>query len=459
MLHAATFLFMPLAVIDLSQPFAQSENHNANPGASVLLNAQRSDVLGFAVVKAGQLVASSAASERQNVWSVTKTWVATAIGILVQNNILNVSTTLEAALPDVNWNAVSAANAKRAITIEQMLSMSSGLTAPCLAYGPQGTVEQALNSPQFTASQVGRQNYLCSGSILSYVIYQQTGRTPLQYASEHLFPSLGISRSVAWSPAHGSNSINEAGHGLVLAPFELAKLGSLYRQGGVTGGASSTQLIPSSFVAASSVDQLAQRIPASYFSYLGMRCTFKSNGAGYGYMKWIFTTASGPADCAQGRAGQFICTFPDLDVIIAITSRGTTDYSSSCELLDLVASGLDFDSSSAPGIIGIVVGGVAAVVTLAAVIILALWLSRTGCFKSNNKVEGPRAAAEEAAAQAPARARGFAQQAIMDEGTLAQLKALAELKAAGVLTDEEAEEEKATILAAAKAATSASSQC
>ena len=70
------------------------------------------------------------------------------------------------------------------------------------------------------------------------------------------------------------------------------------------------------------------------------------------------------------------------------------------ELLDLVASGLDFDSSSAPGVIGIVVGGVAAVVTLAAVIILALWLSRSGCFKSNNKVEGPppRAAAEEAAA-------------------------------------------------------------
>ena len=61
-------------------------------------------------------------------------------------------------------------------------------------------------------------------------------------------------------------------------------------------------------------------------------------------MKWLFSTASGQADCALGHQGQFICTWPDLDVIIAITSRDSTDYTSSCELLDLVASGLDFDA-------------------------------------------------------------------------------------------------------------------
>ena len=334
------------------QHFWNAPKHNANAGASRLQSAQQLDVLGFAVVKNGQLVASSAARERQNVYSVTKTFVATLIGIMIQNGDLTVSTTLEAALPNVNWAQVSSANEKRAITIGQMLSMSSGLTANCYSYGPQGTVEQTLSSPQFSAAQVGRHNYLCSGSILSYVIYQLTGRTPLQYANEHLFPALGISRSITWSPTYGANGIHEAGHGLVLDPIELAKLGSLYRQGGVTGGNSSTQLIPASFATASNVDQLTQRISSWSLFYLGQRCVFKSSGAGYGYMKWLFSTASGQADCALGHQGQFICTWPDLDVIIAITSRDSTDYTSSCELLDLVASGLDFDadvsSSSSP---------------------------------------------------------------------------------------------------------------
>ena len=439
-LRAATFLSIALpaqaqtAVIDLSRPYTNSPKHNANAGASRLQSAQQLDVLGFAVVKNGQLVASSAARERQNVYSVTKTFVATLIGIMIQNGDLTVSTTLEAALPNVNWAQVSSANEKRAITVGQMLSMSSGLTANCYSYGPQGTVEQTLSSPQFSAAQVGRHNYLCSGSILSYVIYQLTGRTPLQYANEHLFPALGISRSITWSPTYGANGIHEAGHGLVLDPIELAKLGSLYRQGGVTGGNSSTQLIPASFATASNVDQLTQRISSWSLFYLGQRCVFKSSGAGYGYMKWLFSTASGQADCALGHQGQFICTWPDLDVIIAITSRDSTDYTSSCELLDLVASGLDFDaevsSSSSPppttrptqrhtpspppsqhtldrtpaqaassssSVIGIAVGGVAGVVVLVALIVVASRLTKKP--KSEN-VEG--AAGTELAVQTAA---------------------------------------------------------
>ena len=440
-LRAATFLSIALpalaqtAVIDLSRPYTNAPKHNANAGASRLQSAQQLDVLGFAVVKNGQLVASSAARERQNVYSVTKTFVATLIGIMIQNGDLTVSTTLEAALPNVNWAQVSSANEKRAITIGQMLSMSSGLTANCYSYGPQGTVEQTLSSPQFSAAQVGRHNYLCSGSILSYVIYQLTGRTPLQYANEHLFPALGISRSITWSPTYGANGIHEAGHGLVLDPIELAKLGSLYRQGGVTGGNSSTQLIPASFATASNVDQLTQRISSWSLFYLGQRCVFKSSGAGYGYMKWLFSTASGQADCALGHQGQFICTWPDLDVIIAITSRDSTDYTSSCELLDLVASGLDFDaevsSSSSPppttrptqrhtpspppsqhtldrtpaqaassssSVISIAVGGVAGVVVLVALIVVASRLTKKPP-KSEN-VEG--AAGTELAVQTAA---------------------------------------------------------
>ena len=82
------------------------------------------------------------------------------------------------------------------------------------------------------------------------------------------------------------------------------------------------------------------------FLNLGTACKFKSAGAGYGYLKWLFTTESGPIDCAMGHQGQFICTWPDLDLIVAITSSDSTGYTSSCQLLDRVAAGLDFNTTT-----------------------------------------------------------------------------------------------------------------
>jgi len=45
---------------------------------------------------------------------------------------------------------------------------------------------------------------------------------------------------------------------------------------------------------------------------------------------------------------QFICTWPALDLVVAITSEFFTDDSTSCRLLTLVAQGLDFDSDDEP---------------------------------------------------------------------------------------------------------------
>ena len=180
--------FTHAAIIDLSGNLPVATNHNANPGASALRDAAvKDDILGYAVVKGGELVASAGPTWEENVWSVTKTWVATLIGIMMQKGIIAPTTTLETALPSVDWNAVASSEKKKAITIAQIMSMSSGLKASCDYYGAQDTVESVLNSPTFADGEVGSFNYLCSGSILSYVIYQQTGKTPLTYAREELF--------------------------------------------------------------------------------------------------------------------------------------------------------------------------------------------------------------------------------------------------------------------------------
>jgi CubicO group peptidase (beta-lactamase class C family) len=337
--------FTHAAIIDLSGNLPVATNHNANPGASALRDAAvKDDILGYAVVKGGELVASAGPTWEENVWSVTKTWVATLIGIMMQKGIIAPTTTLETALPSVDWNAVASSEKKKAITIAQIMSMSSGLKASCGYYGAQDTVESVLNSPTFADGEVGSFNYLCSGSILSYVIYQQTGKTPLTYTREELFPALGMNDEIVWSPTHGSNDIQESGHGLVLGPHDLAKLGQLYLQGGLTGGSESTELISADFVNASSSNQLIS--PMSIYQCCVCKF-FKSDDAGYGYMQWLHKTASGPANCALGHQGQFICNWPGLDLAIAITSNEFTGYDSSCRLLGLVATGLDFESLTA----------------------------------------------------------------------------------------------------------------
>lgn len=48
----------------------------------------------------------------------------------------------------------------------------------------------------------------------------------------------------------------------------------------------------------------------------------------------------------SGHAGQWICTWPERDLVVAITSSWMTDYSSSCKLLSLIGSGLlDFEKN------------------------------------------------------------------------------------------------------------------
>ncbi len=328
-------------VIDLEKPLPVAPHHNDNPGARALLDAKSFDIFGYAVLKGGELVASWGPTAKGNVWSVTKTWVATLIGILIQKGILaSTSATLENALPTVDWSSVPQGEQRKRITIRQVLSMSSGLQANCMWYGDQSTAAKTVGSPPFNPSAAGTFWYLCSGSILSYVVRELTGKTPLAFANEELFPALGISRAVEWDPKHGVDRVEEGGHGLILYPNELAKLAQLYIQRGVAGP-SGKQIIPAQFADASRTSALSHRISASELAYLGpsYRCTFKANGAGYGYMTWLFDTNAGPANCAVGHQGQFICTWPDIDVSISITSSTGTDYSSSCKLLDVIASG------------------------------------------------------------------------------------------------------------------------
>ena len=82
--------------------------------------------------------------------------MATLIGILDHTttaSTFSLDWTLEEALPDVDWFSVSQKGEKKQITVRQILSMSSGLSANCIDYGPQDSAEAVLSSPTFTDSE------------------------------------------------------------------------------------------------------------------------------------------------------------------------------------------------------------------------------------------------------------------------------------------------------------------
>ena len=75
-------------VVDLSATFPVAANPTPTP-VRQLSDTVANDVLGYAVVKGGELVASAGPSWEEDVWSVTKTWVATLIGVMMQNGTVS----------------------------------------------------------------------------------------------------------------------------------------------------------------------------------------------------------------------------------------------------------------------------------------------------------------------------------------------------------------------------------
>ena len=132
-------LFLPLAaltVVDLSQPWAEAPGYNANTAATTLAAAVNSNTRSYLLLKGGKKVAEYyrpdvSETDTSLMWSTTKSWSSLLIGILVDAGSVSVTSTLETIFPaTTNWAAVTDQAAKKAIKLEDLLTMTSGLKDP-----------------------------------------------------------------------------------------------------------------------------------------------------------------------------------------------------------------------------------------------------------------------------------------------------------------------------------------
>jgi CubicO group peptidase (beta-lactamase class C family) len=195
------------------------------------------------------------------------------------------------------------AESKHAITVEHLLTMSSGLdwleadeTYERMETSSRDWVKFVLDIPM--AAQPGQSFNYSSGNshLLSAIIQKESRTNTYEFACENLFGPLGI-KDPDWN--RDPSGIPIGGWGLFLTPRDMAKLGYLYLH---RGKWEHMRILPGSWVRESTQPHI------------------KADGNWqYGYQWWLDPSQSFFA--AIGRYGQTIFVVPAQDLVVVFTAH------------------------------------------------------------------------------------------------------------------------------------------
>ncbi len=214
---------------------------------------------------------------------------------------------------------------KRHITVENLLTMTSGMNSEELFYpessdSPENDfvhmeasddwVQYAIDEP--IVEEPGR-NFTYSSAdteLLAYVFQKETGQDIDTYAEKYLFTPLGIKHY--WKRDYAGNVDTEGG--LYLNDEDLAKLGFLYLNNGLWEG---KQIVSEDWVKQS----VAPQVPMPY--------TVEGGRLYYGFSWWLIPLEGEYAWMATGFGGQELMVFPRQNLIVVFTGwdvlNGGTD--------------------------------------------------------------------------------------------------------------------------------------
>jgi len=260
------------------------------------------------IVRNGKIVADAyyapyVAGIRHDLRSVTKSFLSTLIGILVQLGMLeSVDRPVLDFFPDRTIADLDPR--KKAITVQNLLDMASGIAWVERVHTPDESLFRMYASPDPTgfvldqpmSDPPGVKFYYKGGDpyLLSALINKVTGQNALEFARKELFAPLGIT-DVRWAPFDKQGVVTgEAG--MRLTPHDMAKLGYLYLRDGVWDG---MRIIPSAWVERARSGKLA------------------TDFGKYANLWW--SVPARDAFMALGRHGQLIVVLPKLDVVAVMT--------------------------------------------------------------------------------------------------------------------------------------------
>ena len=239
-------------------------------------------------------------------FSLTKSFTSTAIGLAVSEGRLSIDDTILALFPDEAPSETSA-NLK-AMRVRHLLSMTTGheqdVTRQTMSAPDKSPVRAFLSLPVQREPGTHFIYNSAASHILSEIIQKLTGQTLLEYLTPRLFEPLGI-KPALWEVA--SDGANTGGWGLSITTEDIARFGQLYLQKGVWNG---RQIVPDAWIARATRKQVNNGAsPGSDWTQ------------GYGFQFWRCRHGVYRGD---GAFGQYCIVMPQHDAVMAMTA-GSTD--------------------------------------------------------------------------------------------------------------------------------------
>jgi CubicO group peptidase (beta-lactamase class C family) len=266
------------------------------------------------VLKRGRVIAEGwwapyAAPLRHTLYSLSKSFTSTAVGLAVAEGKLTVEDKVVSHFPDDLPATVSPNLA--AMRVKDLLTMNTGHaqdTTGRLYLHPETTWARTFLSLPVEHAPGTFFTYNSGATfMLSALVQKLTGQTVLAYLRPRLFGPLGI-EGADWET--NPQGISVGGWGLRVRTEDIAKFGQLYLQKGTWNG---KRILPEAWIAEATAEQVPSKggnpkRPASENDWV----------QGYGYQFWRCRNEAYRGD---GAFGQYCVVLPKDEAVVAITSE------------------------------------------------------------------------------------------------------------------------------------------
>jgi CubicO group peptidase (beta-lactamase class C family) len=293
-------------ILPRSSPEAEGVSSKGLLGFLDAVDESVHDLHSFMLLRHGRVVAegwwSPYAPELPHMlFSLSKSFVSTAIGLAIAEGRLSVDDNVVSLLPNDCPTNVSEPLAS--LCVRHLLTMTAGHdpeTFGLMVSQPEGNwVKGYFNRPMPHRPGTHFAYDNCSPYVLSAIVQQVTGMPVLDYLQQRLFKPLGIINAT-WTTC--PRGINIGWSGLSLTTEEIARFGQLYLQKGIW---QERQLLPKTWIEEATRRQVSNGDNPEV-----------DEEQGYGYLFWRIRHGAYRGD---GAFGQFCEIWPDQDAVLAIT--------------------------------------------------------------------------------------------------------------------------------------------
>lgn len=295
-----------LTSLPRSSPEAQGISSAAISNLLKAIKESKIDWHSFMLVRHGQVVSEAwwqpfAADYKHTLYSLSKSFTSTAVGLLVKDGKLSVEDLVTNYFPD-ELPATIDDNLKQ-MKIKHLLTMNTGHakdTTSTMREGRDAWTKTFLSLP--VEHKPGTHFLYNSGAtyMCGAIVHKITGQNLKDFLSTRLFKPLGI-EGYDWEES--PQGLSMAGWGLRVSTEDIAKFGQLYLQKGKWKG---NELLTESWVNDASSSQTNSNPGDSDWSQ------------GYGYQFWRCKPGFYRGD---GAFGQFCFVMPQYDAVLAVTSE------------------------------------------------------------------------------------------------------------------------------------------